>query len=175
MLLLGENADVEDNVENDNDNDCCFSDGSVGPETLLCEDLSSKLCVVPAGDETTIAKPDEEAEAKSVAICPMLPTPGLTDLEYLLAKFTEPIDLNGSNQVVCQRCTDRAGGKDKKAVLCDSVKRDLIFLVPSVLTLHLKRYQHVNLVLYASCNCWAARSPATQFVFLKYCIHFIVR
>lgn len=152
-VSAGESADLEDNVDDVNSR---LSDGSVltlpvlpDPETSLCKDLGTKLRLSSAGDETTIAQSDEEEEAKTISVCPILstPLPGPTGLECCLAKFIEATELIGDNQMLCERCSKRDGGdsvssesSNTDGVRCDSVKRDLIIKPPPVLTLHLKRY-----------------------------------
>ncbi|VDK40118.1 unnamed protein product [Taenia asiatica] len=149
-VSAGENADLEDNVDDVNSR---LSDGSPltlpvlrDPEESLCKDLATKLRISSAGDETTIAQPAEEAEAKTISVCPILSTlpPEPTELERCLAKFIEATELIGANRTICEQCTERAGGgsddRDTDGVLCDTVKRDLIIKPPAVLTLHLKRY-----------------------------------
>ncbi|KAL5967673.1 Ubiquitin carboxyl-terminal hydrolase 16 [Taenia solium] len=148
--LNGENADLEDNVDDVNSR---LSDGSLltlpvlrDPEESLCKDLATKLRISSAGDETAIAQPAEEAEAKTISVCPISSTlpPEPTELERCLAKFIEATELIGANRTICEQCTERAGGGsddgDTDGVLCDTVKRDLIIKPPAVLTLHLKRY-----------------------------------
>ncbi|KAL5102924.1 hypothetical protein TcWFU_003138 [Taenia crassiceps] len=146
-VSAGENADLEDNVDDVNSR---LSDASIpvlrDPEALLCKDLTTKLRISSAGDETAIAQPEEEAEAKTISVCPIsskLP-PDPTDLERCLAKFVEATELIGANQTLCDQCAERAGGdsgdSDTGGFPCDSVKRDLVIKLPAVLTLHLKRY-----------------------------------
>lgn len=145
--------DLEDNVDDVNSR---LSDGSMltlpvlrDSEASLCNDLATKLRISSAGEETAIAQPDEEAEAKTISICPISSTvpSDPTDLERCLAKFTEATDLSGVNRTVCEQCTERAsdesGNSGTDGVRCDSVKRDLIIKPPAVLTLHLKRYVQV--------------------------------
>ncbi|XP_071801065.1 ubiquitin carboxyl-terminal hydrolase 16-like [Asterias amurensis] len=67
-------------------------------------------------------------------------------VESCLSQFTVPEWLTGSNKFGCENCSKKSEetNKEKKIVYTDASKQLLIHQPPSVLTLHLKRFQQVG-------------------------------
>ncbi|XP_022081672.1 ubiquitin carboxyl-terminal hydrolase 16-like [Acanthaster planci] len=67
-------------------------------------------------------------------------------VESCLSQFTAPEWLTGPNRFGCEHCSKNADVKDKekKIVYTDASKQLLIHQPPSILTLHLKRFQQVG-------------------------------
>ncbi|XP_038077422.1 ubiquitin carboxyl-terminal hydrolase 16-like [Patiria miniata] len=66
-------------------------------------------------------------------------------VESCLSQFTVPEWLTGANRFGCEHCSKNTDkDKEKKVVYTDASKQLLIHQPPSILTLHLKRFQQVG-------------------------------
>ncbi|VDL97468.1 unnamed protein product [Schistocephalus solidus] len=163
----GDLADSEDNLADDEDEDerllgCrhyCDRSNQNATSADVCE-LAAGFANVRLDEEATgisFSSPSEEAQAKSIAQCALsrsssAAAASLTDLERCLARYTAPEMLSESNRIICETCTRRqhSGTSIKKPVLCRASKQDIIIRPPAVLTIHLKRFQQVDMLLFIS-------------------------
>ncbi|CAN0348477.1 unnamed protein product [Lampetra planeri] len=68
--------------------------------------------------------------------------PDRASLLGCLLRFTTPEQLAGSNMLLCEHCSQKAGKKGR--VYTEGTKRILVSSLPPVLTLHLKRFQQAG-------------------------------
>ncbi|XP_061430737.1 ubiquitin carboxyl-terminal hydrolase 16-like [Lethenteron reissneri] len=93
-------------------------------------DEETRLVAVAVGDPVeTLAEP------------PAVP-PDRASLLGCLLRFTAPEQLTGSNMLLCEHCSRKAGKKGR--VYTEGTKRILVSSLPPVLTLHLKRFQQAG-------------------------------
>ncbi|CAN0300160.1 unnamed protein product [Lampetra fluviatilis] len=101
-------------------------------------------------DEALSFGSDEETRLVAVAVHDPVETlaeacdvpPDRASLLGCLLRFTTPEQLAGSNMLLCEHCSQKAGKKGR--VYTEGTKRILVSSLPPVLTLHLKRFQQAG-------------------------------